>query len=124
MLVRRTTFEPGDDESIALVIEAEREVSASRLFRGWKPRVRALRDLHVQPDKPAGRVGEPHYSPAELGKAWGVHAETIRQLFKNEPDVLRLGRQQGERNRRKYVSLKIPQSVAERVHRRLSAVQR
>jgi hypothetical protein len=114
MLVTRTTFEPGDDESTVVVQIAEREVSASLLFRDWKPR-------HVETKTPEGRIGEPHYSPAELGKAWGVHAQTIRNLFQHEPDVLRFG-QPGDKRRRKYVSMKIPQSVAERVHRRLSAV--
>jgi len=62
---------------------------------------------------------EKHFSPAELAKAWGVSAETIRSLFRSEPGVLKIGNN-GAR-RRGYLTLRIPQEVAERVHRRLSA---
>ena len=66
-------------------------------------------------------VDEKHFTPSELGKAWGVSAETVRQLFRNEPDVLRVG-SNGSAKARRYVLLRIPESVALRVHRRLSAV--
>jgi hypothetical protein len=70
-------------------------------------------------------VDEKHFSPTELAEAWGVSAETIRILFKNEPGVLRLPSQAEHEPKakvRKYESLKIPQSVAERVHKKFSAV--
>jgi len=70
-------------------------------------------------------VDEKHFSPSQLAEAWGVSAETVRILFRNEPGVLRLPSQAEHEPKakiRKYESLKIPQSVAERVHRRLSAV--
>jgi hypothetical protein len=66
-------------------------------------------------------VDEKHFSPADLAKAWGVSAETVRQIFREEPGVLRLGAG-GNNNARSYVSLRIPQSVAVRVHARLSAI--
>jgi hypothetical protein len=66
-------------------------------------------------------VSEHHFSPTELAKYWDVSPETIRIIFRNEPGVLRIpSRRAGKQ--RAYVTLKIPQSVAERVHRRLSAV--
>jgi hypothetical protein len=66
-------------------------------------------------------VDEKHFTPADLAKAWGVSAETVRQIFRNEPDVLRVG-SKGSTATRKYVLLRIPESVALRVHRRLAAV--
>jgi hypothetical protein len=66
-------------------------------------------------------VDEKHFSPADLAKAWGVSAETVRQIFRQEPGVLRLGNA-GDRRTRGYVTLRIPQSVAARVHARLSAL--
>jgi hypothetical protein len=66
-------------------------------------------------------VDEKHFSPADLAKAWGVSAETVRQIFREEPGVLRLG-SGGNNQTRSYVSLRIPQSVAARVHARLSAI--
>ena len=68
-------------------------------------------------------VDEKHFTPADLAKAWGVSAETVRQIFRNEPDVLRVG-SNGSPSSRKYVLLRIPESVALRVHKRLSAVAR
>jgi hypothetical protein len=65
-------------------------------------------------------VDEKHFSPDELAQAWGVSAQTVRNVFKDEPDVLRLGNPSP--SRRNYISLRIPQSVAMRVHRRLSAI--
>ena len=58
---------------------------------------------------------ERHYRVGELAKLWGVGRETVRQLFINEPGVIRirLGR------KKKNTVLSIPQSVAERVHTRL-----
>ncbi len=65
-------------------------------------------------------VDEKHFEPAELAKAWGVSAETIRNVFRNEPGVLRIAHPNGRK--RKYISMRVPVSVAERVHKRLSAV--
>lgn len=66
-------------------------------------------------------VDERHYSSQDLAKLWNVSAQTIRKMFRNEPGVLRLG-SNGDRRTLGYVSLKIPHSVAARVHARLSAV--
>jgi hypothetical protein len=66
-------------------------------------------------------VDEKHFTPADLAKAWGLSAEKVRQLFRTEPGVLRIGTNGGSRDRG-YVTLRIPQSVAVRVHTRLTAI--
>jgi hypothetical protein len=66
-------------------------------------------------------VDEKHFSPADLAEAWGISTETVRQIFREEPGVLRLG-SNGGKHTRSYVTLRIPQSVAVRVHARLSAL--
>jgi hypothetical protein len=63
---------------------------------------------------------ERHFSPTELAKAWGVSVETVRSIFRLEPGVLKIGKT-GTKYRRGYFTLRIPEQVAERVHRRLSA---
>jgi hypothetical protein len=65
-------------------------------------------------------VDEKHFTPSDLAKAWGVSPQTIRELFRKEEGVLKIG-SNGTRNRRAYKSLRIPESVATRVHTRLSA---
>jgi hypothetical protein len=66
-------------------------------------------------------VDEKHFAPADLAKAWGLSAEKIRQLFRAEPGVLRIGTNASSRDRG-YMTLRIPQSVAVRVHARLTAI--
>jgi hypothetical protein len=132
MIITRTTFEPGDDkyfdeegnvigdsslqDFIRRAIEQARQegyqLGQSAAFRKWRP----------EKAKPSGRVGEQHFSPKDLASKWGVSEQTIRNLFEKESDVLRYGNPESSRSRRRYINVKIPQSVAERVHKRLSAV--
>jgi hypothetical protein len=70
--------------------------------------------------KPVKPVAEHHYSPAELAKAWGVSVETVRCIFRDEAGVLKIGRG-ASKAKRGYFTLRIPESVAERVHRRMAA---
>ena len=65
-------------------------------------------------------VEDKHYTPQELAEAWGVSAQTIREIFRREPGVLKIG-SNGTRTRRAYKLLRTPASVAQRVHNRLSA---
>jgi len=98
---------------------------SSRKFRDWNPAESgaespdtgklALEDLAND-----DQMGEPHYTPAELAKMWGVSVQTIRELFRSEEGVLKIG-SDGNRKRRAYKTLRVPHSVAERVHTRLSA---
>ena len=64
---------------------------------------------------------EKHYSVSELAERWGLSPDTIRRLFSDEPGVLVLPKTDGKRtHRRRYTTLRIPESVALRVHLRLS----
>ncbi len=65
---------------------------------------------------------EPHYTPAEVAQAWGVSADTIRRMFQDEPGVLVIEPAPARFSRRRYRTLRIPASVAERVHRRMTIV--
>lgn len=62
---------------------------------------------------------EQHYTPKQLAELWGLHGKTVRDLFKHEPGVVVLGNAKTTRYRKAYTTLRIPASVAERVHRRL-----
>ena len=61
---------------------------------------------------------ERHFTVAELSKRWFFSANTIRRLFSQEPGVVRIARPQ-TRSKRGYTSMRIPERIAERVHRRL-----
>jgi hypothetical protein len=59
---------------------------------------------------------EKHYAPSEIADAWGVSVDLIRDIFRKEPGVLALDRT----GKGKYITMRVPESVMERVHRRLS----
>lgn len=62
---------------------------------------------------------ERHFSPQELAKVWALNPRTIRDIFRDEPGVLKVGRE-GRRSKRAYVTLRIPATVAQRVYERRS----
>ena len=64
-----------------------------------------------------GTFGERHYSVQELAAMWRLSPTAIRRLFTNEPGVLRYSKLKTG-HQRDYVTIRIPQSVAERVYRR------
>jgi len=88
--------------------------------------------------KPARRINEPspdrslnteagkeicvekHYSVSELASSWQLSENTIRRMFEDEPGVLRWGTTEG-RFKRRYITLRIPETVVLRVHRQLRA---
>ena len=63
---------------------------------------------------------EKHYQIPAVAKLWNLSTDTVRTIFKDEPGVLCLVRP-GSGKKRRYVSVRIPESVLQRVHRRLSA---
>jgi len=62
---------------------------------------------------------EKHYTPKELATLWGLHPKTVRDLFRAEEGVLVLGNAKTTRYRKAYTTIRVPASVAERVHRSL-----
>ena len=64
---------------------------------------------------------ERHYTPKELAVLWALDETTIRRIFYDEPGVLKIGKVNRRDGKRDYLSLRIPESVAQRVHRERSA---
>jgi hypothetical protein len=100
------------------------ERAVARALRSRKFRNIQYVDVLRRTDTPVGSTKrlfeEQHYTPADLGKLWGLSDDTIREIFQDEPGVLCRG-DNGSRRKRKYVTMRIPESVAMRVHTRLSA---
>lgn len=69
---------------------------------------------------PASLSFEHHYTVGEVAAMWGLSPDVIRELFMNEAGVLVIGDKARRTKRRRYVTLRIPESVVERVHRRQS----
>jgi hypothetical protein len=69
---------------------------------------------------------EKHFQAAELAESWGLSTATIRKMFEKEPGVLLIGspsRRVGRALRRSYFMMRIPESVADRVHQKLGKRQ-
>jgi|GraSoi_2013_60cm_1033757.scaffolds.fasta_scaffold00127_7 hypothetical protein len=74
-----------------------------------------------QGEKEAGTALTPierHYAVTEIAEIWHLSTDKVRDLFEDEPGVLVIG-QRSSRRKRRYVTLRIPHSVVERVHARL-----
>jgi hypothetical protein len=101
-----------------VMLELYRLLLQSEKFLAWKPEEEAEKPFTLDDLAQSHVMAEKHYTPAELAEIWGVDPETIRNVFRSGPGVLKLG---NDGAKRAYITLRIPESVAERVHRRLSA---
>lgn len=70
-------------------------------------------------EAPGSRLFERHFSPAELAEQWNLSEDTVRRIFERESDVLIFENPERGSSRRRR-TMRIPESVAERVYRRLS----
>jgi hypothetical protein len=61
---------------------------------------------------------ERHFSVEELAEVWGMSEDFVRRLFVREPGVVIF--HNARPGRRVYRTLRIPESIAERVHRRMT----
>lgn len=50
---------------------------------------------------------------------WGLGVDIIRRIFENEPGVIKIVSPE-RLHKRRYTTLRIPESVLRRVHRRLT----
>jgi hypothetical protein len=64
---------------------------------------------------------ERHYTVAEIAALWNLSSDAVRKLFQDEPGILSLGRKTAPHKRR-YVTLRIPESVVLRVHRQMRKI--
>jgi hypothetical protein len=62
---------------------------------------------------------ETYLSVVQVATLWNISTDLARDLFREEIGVLKIVRQAG-RFKRSYCTLRIPQSVLERVRTRLS----
>lgn len=60
---------------------------------------------------------ERHYSVADVAKMWALSEKTVRRMFEDEDGVLNWGSPE-TRRKRGYRTLRIPESVLHRVHRK------
>ena len=62
---------------------------------------------------------ERHLTVEDVAGLWNLSPDSVRRLFEREPGVLVLMSPRGYGSRRRYRTLRIPESVVERVYRRM-----
>ena len=62
-----------------------------------------------RPSAPTDGVPELHYSVKEIAASWGLCENAVRDIFRNEPGVVRIHRPKSQ-TRRAYTTLRIPRS--------------
>ena len=71
---------------------------------------------------PQARFEERHFTVDELSDLWSLSRDSIRRLFERESGVMVLCNAAAIGRKRRYSTLRIPESVVVRVHRRLTRV--
>jgi len=67
---------------------------------------------------PVDLANEKHYSVIEISKLWALSQKTVRRIFEREPGVIHWGSEES-RHKRGYRTLRVPETVLLRVHRKL-----
>jgi hypothetical protein len=67
---------------------------------------------------PVDLANEKHYSVIEIAKLWALSEKTVRRIFEREPGVIRWSREE-TLHKRGYHTLRVPETVLHRVHRKL-----
>jgi hypothetical protein len=88
--------------------------------QNWMRENRSV-SIQARPTVIAGAFAERHYAVQEIAAMWNLSRDAIRKLFEDEPGVIALG-DGGSACKRRYRTLRIPESVVQRVHRRLTNV--
>lgn len=71
-----------------------------------------------------GLATEKHFTPHQVAERWGLSPSKVRRIFVNEPGVVLIGepsRRVGRILKRGYWTMRIPESVVARLHRRLTS---
>jgi hypothetical protein len=62
---------------------------------------------------------ERHYSVRQIAELWELSDDAVRKIFDREPGVIAIGVSRSNGRKRRYVTLRVPKAVLERVHGRL-----
>jgi len=78
--------------------------------------------LHaISGPSPVGSIdlaSEKHYSVIEIAKLWALSEKTVRKIFEREPGVIHWCTEE-KLHKRGYRTLRVPETVFYRVHRKL-----
>jgi hypothetical protein len=75
-------------------------------------------DLDYSEELSKAAFEERHFTVSQIGEMWNLSGDAVRKLFEEEPGVMVIG-ENARKGKRRYTTLRVPESVAQRVHRRL-----
>lgn len=101
-------------DSPAEILARARPKPAKATLRGTSTTGEGVGEAGTRPES----AFERHYSVEDLAALWNVSDDFVRRLFLGEPGVVVFYKQRP--GRRVYRTLRIPESVAVRVHRRMT----
>ena len=101
--------------------EYERRAAEMRQRNEHRQLVSRLGEEQLRMAEQTARTGaaEYHFTTQELAERWKLSATTVIRMFRDEPGVVKIGGARSRGGRRSYTTLRIPESVVERVYRRL-----
>jgi hypothetical protein len=87
--------------------------------------VERLREMVEATAKQRTKMASTHqpgglYSMQEIAALWAIGVDKARELFKNEPDVVKL-QTPAKKGKRGYTTLRVPEKVEERLRMRYGA---
>lgn len=85
----------------------------------WRPESKPSVDSSGRVIERSNIMTDKHWTVNEVAERWGVSVDLIRDVFKDEDGVLIFERP-GTRTKRSYSTMRIPESVLERVYSKLS----
>lgn len=93
-------------------------LQASEKFAKWKPLHARLKPTRSNVEK-SSLIKDKHWSVVEVAEQWGISTDLVRDIFKDEDGVLIVERPR-TRTKRSYSTIRIPESVLERVYNEMS----
>lgn len=60
-----------------------------------------------------------HYTVEQVAEMWNMSRDSVTRLFRDEPGVMKITRP-GNRYKRAYTTIRIPESVLNRVYSRMT----
>jgi hypothetical protein len=70
-------------------------------------------------EQPPSPCQERHFSVRQIAELWHLSDDLVRKIFEQEPGVIAIGEARSNGRNRRYVTLRVPEAVLERVHSRL-----
>jgi hypothetical protein len=93
-----------------------------RNVAGLEDKSRWIRGRQCSGGVPESASAESYLTPSQIAKMLQISTDTVIRWFEQEPGVLVIGDSKGTRGKRRYRTIRVPESVFQRVLRRRTNV--